>query len=371
MAHALHPFRRTMMGWYKIKYWSLLLMGILFAASPLYKTAFSQIVMPHPRIGMCSARLGSKLFLIGGAESKAQNLHGLTSLPSLYGSSTVEAFDFSTMTWDENIAPLDTPRAYATAVVLNDSIYVMGGVDANGNVLKTVEVYDQSTKEWHYTSSMLRYRKGAASVVYGDSILVFGGSGKNGVLHTLVEAYSPASGTWSPSDSTLFGRIFHRVVKIGSYVYIFGGVGAASNIVGGPLGYVEKYIPGEGVVQIKFVWKYPREFFDIVQKDDSVFAISGYGQSSSPFIDQGYYGDIELLDFRMASENPETNAEADTEAEATSNSIMPRVGFVAQFANDGTVYLFGGLSPDHYSGQIPVDSVSEVSIPYGPTAVHE
>ncbi len=368
MAHTLHYFKQTMKAWCRIKYWSLVSAAILFAASMSCKTAFSQNIMQptmhHPRVGMCSARLGSKLFLIGGA----QNVHVQASLSAnlltIEGTSIVEAFDLDSLKWDENIAPLETPRAYATAVALDDSIYVMGGVDSDGNVLNSVEVYDQSRNKWHYTSSMLKYTEGAASVVYGDSILVFGGSGRSGILHTLVETYSPASGAWSPSDSTLFGRVFHHVVKIGSYIYIFGGLGLASNVVGGPLGYVEKYIPGEGVVQIKFVWKYPRAYFDVVQKDDSVFVISGYGQSSSPFIDlQGYYRDVELLNFRMTDE--------DTEAEANAAPIAPRVGFVAQLVNNGTVYLFGGLSPDYRNGQVPVDSVSEVSIPAGPTAVQE
>ncbi len=355
-----------MKAWYSKEYWLLVSAAILIIDSMLKITAFSQNLMPLPRVGMCSAKLGSELFLIGGAESSAQNMHGLSSLPSLYGTSKVEAFDFGTMTWDENIAPLDTPRAYATAVALDDSIYVMGGVDGEGNVLKTVEVYDRSTNKWHYTSSMLGHREGAASVVYGDSILVFGGSGKGGVLHKLVEVYYPATCIWSGSDTTLFGRVFHHVVKIGSDIYIFGGLGSESNVIGGPIGYVEKYDPIEGRDQRIFVWKYPRSYFDIVQNGDSVFAISGYGQSSSPFIDaQGYYEDVELLNFRMTNED----AESDTESETSSISIVPRAGFIAQLANDGTVYLFGGLSPDYRDGQVPVPSVDEVLIPSVATAV--
>ena len=221
---------------------------------------------------------------------------------SIEGTSVVDAFDFDTMTWDTTVAPLNTPRAYAAAVAFDGYIYVMGGVDDSGRVLNTVEVYDSSRNEWYYTSSMLRHREGSAAVVYGDSILVFGGAGfKEGtiILHRFVETYSVATGIWTTDSNMTLGRIFHHAVKIGPAVYIFGGFGGSI----GPLGVVEKYVPGDSVSQVRFLWKYPRGLFDIVQMQDSILVISGFGQGSVMFQSeyasdaQGYFLDIDSLTF--------------------------------------------------------------------------
>jgi len=360
MARALYPIKHIMKACYIVKYRLatplIVLIGLL-----AFKTAFSQNLvppnMPHPRVGMCSARLGAKLFLIGGAQKmRSEDLSSILS--DIRGTSIVEAFDFNTMSWDTNIARLNTPRAYATAVSLDDSIYVMGGINDSGRVLNTVEVYDPSKNSWHYGPSMLRHREGAASVVYGDSIFVFGGGsmfdGSN-ILHRLVEIYSPKDTVWTTdSDSTMtLGRIFLHAVKIGSAVYIFGGLGSF-----GPVGYVEKYIPGRSVVQIRFVWRFPRAYFDFVQKGDSIFVISGYGSPPLSTNAQGCYQDVELLNFGITAQ--------DTGIEEDAGMTNPRVGFIAQLANGGEIYLFGGLSPDYV--QQPLATVGEVLIP---TAIQE
>ena len=348
----LCSIKQMMMVLYKMKC-RIVVWVVAFIVGPLsHSEAFSQNItlppMPHPRVGMCSARLGSKLYLIGGA----QKVHGegLSSImPSITGTSIVEVFDFDSLTWYK-VAQMNTPRAYATAVALDDSIYVMGGVDDSGRVLNTVEVYDRTKNEWHYTSNMIRYREGAASVAYGDSIFVFGGIGRKGNFENSVEFYSPATGLWSKdSNATLLARAFHRVAKIGTSVYILGGLSSL-----GPVPWVEKYVPGTGVVKIKFTWRYPRAYFDVVEKNDSIFAISGYGQPPPSAIYAGCYQDMELLNFQPNDD--------DTEIEAQPGPIMPRLGFVAQLANDGTIYLFGGLSPDDFVNG-PVPTVGEVSIP--------
>jgi N-acetylneuraminic acid mutarotase len=337
-------------GSYKAGTYAFILFFVLFASGIAFPQNTQLPNMPYPRVGMCSARLGSKIYLIGGASSKTQNLQGLQALQGIEGTKTVEAFDLETKTWDDNIAPLGTPRSYATAVALGDSIYVMGGVDDSGNVLNSVEVYDPSKNEWHYAASMLRCRKGAASVVYGDSILVFGGSGQDRLVR-LVEIYSPAMGTWTPDADTThtLGRVFHHAVKIGPRVYIFGGLDAF-----GPVGYVEKYLPGEGVDQISFVWRYPRAYFDVVENGDSVYVISGLGNISDLSPD-GMYAGIEMLDFHVMDE--------ETEAETSISSAVSvyRAGFVACVYR-GVIYLFGGISPLYYSGMKPISSVAQIPL---------
>jgi len=273
-------------------------------------------------------------------------------LTSVHATSTVDAFDFKTATWDTTVAPLNTPRAYATAVALGDSIYVMGGADsAGGRIFNTVEVYDPTKNQWHYSEHMNDRREGAASVVYGDSIFVFGGAGSEGFRRT-VEFYSPATGAWSVApDTVVWGRAFHHAVKIGKYIYIFGGLVEVAEIFA-PYRYVERYDLATGALQIGFAWKYPRAFFEVVVKGDSVFAISGYGAATT---NEGFYGDVELLNFGALGSAYENESKVSLR--------IPRAGFIADTGDDGNIFIFGGISPDYNGGEFAVPSVEEVPDP--------
>ncbi|MCL4510987.1 MAG: T9SS type A sorting domain-containing protein [Bacteroidetes bacterium] len=320
----------------------ILLFGALMAVILLPNSAFSQNMqppdMPHPRFGMCSARLGDKLYLIGGATMRMQGMQGM-------GTTTVDAFDFENMSWDESIAPLNTPRAFATAVALDDSIYVMGGVDDQGNVLSSVEVYDPNKNGWHYTSSMQMARKGAAATAFGDYIMVFGGGGSSTGPYREVEAYSLDNGSWTVTIPMVFGRAYHKVFRVRNAIYIFGGNGGSLGL----LSFIEKYVPSIGPVQISVALRRPRMLFGIAARGDSVFVVSGAGPQSNPNLP------IEMLDFHQ------DGAERDTELTSTVLDT-PRVGFVAAEGEDGKIYLFGGVSPDYKAGQFPISSVGTISV---------
>ena len=313
----------------------------------LQAPVFSQSMppdMPHPRFGMCSARLGDKLYLIGGATRRAQNMRGsMQSYEGFIATSRVEAFDPETLTWDTTIAPMNTSRIFACAATVHDSIYVMGGMDSLGHVLSSVEVYDPSTNTWHYTRSMLHARTGAAATAYGDEhILIFGGIGDSSGAE--VEAYSTQTQKWVSTYRMVFPRAYHHVVTVGNAIYIFGGIGA--NI--GPFSFIEKYIPTIGSVQIGISLRRSRMLFGIAEISDSIYVISGMGQSLSD------NPPTEVLDFHTegAERDMLTSAVLDT----------PRVGFVAMAGNDGQIFLFGGISPDYLSGQVPIPSVETLSI---------
>jgi N-acetylneuraminic acid mutarotase len=295
---------------------------------------------------MCSARLGSRLYLIGGA-SETQSMRGEDDLESLVGTRTVDVFDFASQTWDTTTACLSTPRAYATAVALDDSIYVMGGVDNDGHILNSVEVYDPTKDQWHYADSMHYRRKGASAAAFGDSIFVFGGGGEYGVLHRAIEVYSPQDGTWLMGDTTIYGRAFHHAVRIKGYIYIFGGIGSVGGTVVGPIKNVERFDPATGADSALSLALDPRLFFDVVVRNDSVFEISGYGSSYG----NGYYGDIALLDFR---------AVATYQYQSKLMLRSPRAGFVADIDDRGFIYVFGGVSPGYKQGQLPVAEVEVI-----------
>lgn len=323
--------------------------GLLAASAVLIVVmqlpAFGQVTglpdMPHPRVGMCSARIENTVYFIGGA----QNLQGKT-FEDIGGTRTVQAFNMETNTWEKNIAPLETPRVFACAVALDDSIYVMGGVDSLGNVLNSVEVYSPESNSWHYTSPMKYARKGAASTSYDGRVLVFGGGDTSNTLLKAVEAYDPENGGWKVlPDPTLFPRAFHHVARIGKYIYIFGGIGATV----GPITFIERYVPLVGVESVGLTWKSPRAFFGTVVDNSIVYVISGYGQAPGG---NPYFSDVEAFNF--------TNPDSVTERTVNVSLAMPRRGFVAARGSDGTIYIFGGVSQNYKNGLVPIPTVEQV-----------
>jgi N-acetylneuraminic acid mutarotase len=84
-------------------------------------------------------------------------------------------------------ALLPTARSAATAVVLNGLLYVVGGQDANGNKLATVEVYNPANNSWRAVSPLISARSFAAGgAINGQLYTVAGLNGGN-----VNQAYTP------------------------------------------------------------------------------------------------------------------------------------------------------------------------------------
>ncbi|WAC92120.1 serine/threonine-protein kinase [Mycobacterium sp. Aquia_213] len=84
------------------------------------------------------------------------------------------------------------PRAAAAATVAGDRIVVTGGVDANGALLNTTEVFDGNA--WTLGAPLPTPRQLLAAA--SDGRLVYAVGGTNGADLAAVEAYDPAAKTW-------------------------------------------------------------------------------------------------------------------------------------------------------------------------------
>jgi N-acetylneuraminic acid mutarotase len=94
--------------------------------------------------------------------------------------------------WVE-LPPLLQPRAAAAAAVVGDRIVVTGGVDADGRLLNTTEIFDGTA--WKLGEPMPTPRRMLAGTA--DDKLVYVAGGNNGTSDlTTVEAYDPAANTW-------------------------------------------------------------------------------------------------------------------------------------------------------------------------------
>jgi serine/threonine protein kinase/N-acetylneuraminic acid mutarotase len=95
--------------------------------------------------------------------------------------------------WTE-LPPLLQPRAAGAAAVVGDRIVVTGGVDTNGKLLNTTEVFDGNSWTLGTAIPTPRQMLGSAS----DSKVVYAVGGTNGTSELkTVEAYDPAADTWT------------------------------------------------------------------------------------------------------------------------------------------------------------------------------
>jgi serine/threonine protein kinase/N-acetylneuraminic acid mutarotase len=95
--------------------------------------------------------------------------------------------------WTE-LPPLLQPRAAAAAAVVGDRIIVTGGVDSDGTLLNTTEIFDGTSWKLGAPVPTPRQMLGAASD--GKLVYIVGGTNGTSDLAT-VEAYDPAADKWT------------------------------------------------------------------------------------------------------------------------------------------------------------------------------
>ncbi len=318
---------------------SILLLTFLLVL-PVFSQVNEQLFMPTPRFGMCSAQLGDVIYLIGGSTSISGESED--EVQNLQVSSVVEAFNLDSLVWYTNIAHLNTARFFACSAVADSQIYVMGGMDSNGHALNSVERYDPVQNKWSFVASMTQSRQGAAAVTVGDSIYVFGGASHGNLLDD-VEVYSVTNNTWTIHPQMMTARAFHFVFRYRNMIYIIGGL----NLLG-PLKAIERY-PLNGNMNMGSLSMYTArvKFGALVVQDSLLFIISGIGPTGAIRDAEEFHADREATTFASS---------------VSTNLHSARFAFIAAMgANNNTIYLFGGLSPDYKSGSAPVPVVDQVS----------
>ena len=123
---------------------------------------------PINRWGVCAISRGHHIYIIGGTNSGDDVAAGNTK---------VERFNPSNESVEE-VAPLNEARHDAFGAVMNDKIYVAGGIqmrEQRCRLLNTCEVYDPSTNEWHLMAELCVPRHSASMVCFKEALYVIGG----------------------------------------------------------------------------------------------------------------------------------------------------------------------------------------------------
>ena len=123
---------------------------------------------PINRWGVCAISQGHHIYIIGGTNTEDDIAAGNTK---------VERFNPSNESIEE-VAPLNEARHDAFGAVMNDKIYVAGGIqmrEQRCRLLNTCEVYDPSTNEWHLMAELCVPRHSASMVCFKEALYVIGG----------------------------------------------------------------------------------------------------------------------------------------------------------------------------------------------------
>lgn len=96
-------------------------------------------------------------------------------------------------TWTTRASMPGPARAEAAGAVVNNKIYVMGGVvDMSGTTTRRVDIFDPQTNTWSLGDSLPEPLRRAGATGYGELIYIFGGHNANtGQLSDSVWAYHP------------------------------------------------------------------------------------------------------------------------------------------------------------------------------------
>jgi N-acetylneuraminic acid mutarotase len=145
---------------------------------------------------------GAATYVVGrGSATEPQAAEPDGSSPACGGCTTSTPHD----TW-ATVASVPTARRDLAAVVAHDGrIFAIGGADADGVAMATVEAYTPSTNTWETLASMPTARSTLAAVVAADGrIFAIGGFDETNLAR--VEAYTPTTDTWERMASLPLAR---------------------------------------------------------------------------------------------------------------------------------------------------------------------
>lgn len=125
----------------------------------------------------------------------------------------------------------------------NGKVLSIGGVDNNGNVLASSELYSPGSNTWLLTGSMADARELFPAVVLtSGKILVEGGLGAGSAVLASAEVYDPTTGVWSSAGFLSVARFGHTATLLKSGKVLVTGGCTASNC-GTNTGISELYDP--------------------------------------------------------------------------------------------------------------------------------
>jgi N-acetylneuraminic acid mutarotase len=200
---------------------------------------YDEASMISPRLCIKGLYCRGKLYAIGGVSNSGGAFD------------SCEVYDIAANTWSP-IPPLPEPIAEYEGGTWHDSIiYILGGYNDASGTLSSVWIYNPFTDTWTAGNSLLTGSQEGDACLIGDSIYIVGGIQPQGNYDSLMRigAINPRiptdiSWSWGPVLPQDQGRYLGPVVALDGKVYWFGGILQGST--GTDLGYC--YDPRTGEI---------------------------------------------------------------------------------------------------------------------------
>jgi len=158
------------------------------------------------------------IYAIGGENALNPNV--------LQDLGTVEAYSPTSNTWNDNLAPMPTPRHFLAVVTGSDGlIYALGGETEQNQILNNLEAYDPTTNTWAEEPPMPTARWSLSAVTGPDGLIyAMGGTDASGKPASTVEVYNPASKSWTTFDCLVNGTFqAGAALDNNGKIYVIGG----------------------------------------------------------------------------------------------------------------------------------------------------
>lgn len=196
------------------------------------------LALPAPRTDGTAVQVGTNILYIGGSD-------GETASADVFVAEAVPVGNFAA--WEDG-PDLPEPRSNASVIAEAGSVYVFGGLDAEGNPTTTAYLLTPDPEtgalgEWEEAGEELTLpegRAGAAVVSTVGGILLAGGTGPDGVVGTTwLAPFNTQSGlydAWEEGEPLASPVTNATAAVVGDYLWLYGG----SDSSGAPVGGVQR-----------------------------------------------------------------------------------------------------------------------------------
>jgi hypothetical protein len=284
----------------------------------------------------------------------------------------VERLEERTLLSWSTLPSLPTARTDLAATTGADGrIYALGGLDAAGNVLKTVEVYNPTTNAWAAAADLPTARADLAATTGTDGrIYAIGGLGANGFPLATVEVYTPSTDTWVAAANLPTARRGLAAVTLSSgLIYALDGFIRTGGDEGPDFtsNVFEVYTPGTNTWTQATSLPFGGEVTAAVGSDGQMYAMADrtmatYSTTSNswtllagppfgstvPQAAPGLDGRIYALGGQLGSSVAAYAPNSKTWNMLASSDSIPtsRSDFAATSGTDGRIYALGGTAND-------------------------
>ena len=117
--------------------------------------------------------------------------------------SLIGAAEDGDIAWSEDFPPMPTKRYHVSALCIGTALIVVRGAKGVGLILKTVEILNTSTRQWHTATELPQPLSLSSMTVCGDSIYLLGGGD---------DKWTPS--VYSCSLTTLLMSVGGRIARV-------------------------------------------------------------------------------------------------------------------------------------------------------------